>query len=96
MAVETEDVKGLADAFVDTLEKLSPKEREQQPSAALGENYNNVLQLAKESMPGINARLWPKPVEVYESASGRHLTRGTYADLETFARQITHLLPGTM
>jgi hypothetical protein len=96
MAVVVEDVTGLAKAFVDTVGRLGPKERDRQPSAALGENHNHVLQLAQESMSGIDPRLWPKPVEVYEGATGGRVTKGTHGNPEICARQLLHLLPTTM
>ncbi len=96
MAVDLGQVRGLAHAFLDSLDNLEAKEREQQPSAPFGENFNNVLQLAKEAEPTIDARMWPKSVETYESAVGRKLTRSHYVELATYARQVLALLPMPM
>jgi hypothetical protein len=97
MVVQLGQVRGLAQAFADSLERLGSKEREQQPSAAYAENFNNVLALAKEVAPEVDARLWPKPVETYEgSTTGKKLARARYAELATYASQVLELLPLSM
>jgi len=96
MPVTVQHVRSLAESFVQSTEKLTAKEREQRPSGAYGNNFNNVLHLAKEAAPQIDDRLWPKPVEVYEVAfHDGSCTRSRYSELETYARQILSLLPQT-
>lgn len=88
MTVELRDVEGVAGAFVTVLERMSQKERQDTPNKQYGERFNDILALAKEAMPQIDQRLWPKPLEFISPQFGAAITVARYAEIETYARQI--------
>jgi hypothetical protein len=82
-----------AKAFVDTLSKLKGKEREQTPTGHYGEDYNNLRALAMDVEKELDARSWPPAVQIRKTAQGQSLCEGTYAEIETYARQILYHFP---
>lgn len=94
MAVSTHQVRVKAQAFVDALSKMSAKERDQQPLPQFAADFNTLLELAKESAPEVDARLWPKPLELFERAQMMQPgVRARYVEIETYARQVLDLVP---
>jgi len=87
-----EDIEGQAEAFVQVIGKLSVKERAAQPYAQYGERFNQVLALAKEALPAIDSRLWPPAIEVPRARMGPSHAAATYAEIETYAKQLLRIL----
>ncbi|NTX54625.1 hypothetical protein [Myxococcus sp. CA039A] len=81
-------VRRQATAFVEAISNLSPKEREQNPSAQYADRFNQVLALAKEAEPGLDPRLWPNPVAHRQLEDGSTVAGARYVEFETYARQI--------
>lgn len=93
MTIDRYYVRGQAESFVDTLSKLSAKERERPVSPRYAGELNKLLLLAKEVAPEHDARLWPEPIKIGDAGMGMTQVFGTYADVETAARQLVVLLP---
>lgn len=91
MSIDQSQVRALAKAFVETLEKLTPKERERHPELRYGQEMNKLIQLAQEVAPEVDKRLWPQPLQTNEPHRGQPVL-GRYEDIETAARQILGLL----
>lgn len=92
MAITKDQVRASAQAFVDTLSKLTAKQREQEPESRLARELNRLIELAEEVAPEIDERLWPVPIKVDDHPI-RDRVFGRYADIETAARQIVAQLP---
>lgn len=92
MAVDANSVNGLAESFIETISKLNAKERDKPVSRRYAEELNKLIELAKEVAPEHDARMWPAPVRIQETM-GVTQVFASYADLETAARQIAHLVP---
>lgn len=86
-------VRQNAKAFVDALEKLTAKERALHVSARYAQELNKLIALAKEVAPEIDDNLWPQPMPLQDQSMGLQTAIGTYAEVETAARQIVGLLP---
>lgn len=81
-------VRKQAQAFVDAISKLTAKEREQNPSTEYADRFNQVLALAKEAEPDLDARLWPNPISHRQLMGGITVAGARYVEIETYARQI--------
>jgi hypothetical protein len=92
MAVKVEEVEGLIGAFIAAIEHMSAKERAERPWGHFGERYNQVLSLAKEAVPSVDARLWPPALEIPEAAMGPPHPIATYGEIDTYARQIQSII----
>ena len=92
MAVSAYQVRVKAQAYVDALTNLSAKEREHQPLAPYAEDFNGLLALAREVAPDVDARLWPRPIEISHNDVSRTV-RARYAEIHTYALQVLNLLP---
>lgn len=93
MTLEPHQVRQKALAFVDSLSKLTAKEREQPPTVQYGREFNRLLELAKEAVPNIDDRLWPEPVGFKKPEYFDEITNATYGEIETYAHQIVNLIP---
>ena len=70
MSITAEDLYPQVQVAAQVLEKIPAKEREQSPHKAFADNYNNLLALAKEAMPSLDARRWPPLVEILTPSMG--------------------------
>jgi hypothetical protein len=94
MALTAAQVRGRAQAFVEALSNLPAKQREQEPNSQYAENFNQLLALAREACPSVDPRGWPSPITMEKAAYGGALiVRATYAEIETYARQVMALIP---
>jgi hypothetical protein len=92
MAVSSDDVEALVGSFVIAIERMSAKERQEKPYNQFGERFNEVLCLAKEALPTVDVRLWPKPLEITNPHFGPGHAVATYGEIETYARQIQSIV----
>lgn len=92
MTVASADVEALVDSFVVAIERMSAKERQEKPYKQFGERFNEVLSLAKETLPTIDPRLWPKQLEFSSPQFGPSHAVATYGEIETYARQIQSIV----
>ncbi|WP_184457702.1 hypothetical protein [Xanthomonas sp. F14] len=90
--VTADQIHSQIEAAVSALEKLSVKEREQKPHQQFGENYNNLLSLAKEAMPSIDARRWTPEVVIHKPAMGVSTTNATYVEIHSYFKQLLAIL----
>ncbi len=82
MGITLYQIRDNADAFVKTIEKMTPKQKEEQPSGQYGDNFNSLLLLAKNTASDVDARLWPEPLEIYAGvagSTGKKFTRSSFA-----------------
>lgn len=86
-------VNGMAKALADTLSGMSAKQREQEPFPRFAEDFNRLLELAKEAAPEHDARIWPQPIRVEDAGAGRTQVFARYVEIEAAARQIASLVP---
>jgi len=92
MAIDPKQVRQKAKSFVESLERLTAKQREQAPSAHYAKDFNRLLELAKEAAPSVDPRVWPQPLEIVEHDMGEQVL-ARYAEIETYARQILSHFP---
>jgi hypothetical protein len=92
MAVDPRQVRQKAKAFVESLERLTAKQREQPPFAGYARDFNALLELAKEAVPDLDPRLWPQPLQIVDHGMGEQVL-ARYAEIETYARQIVNHIP---
>ncbi|NRD45956.1 hypothetical protein [Corallococcus exiguus] len=94
MPIEPHQVRSQAKAFVDSLSKMSAKQREQEPTPQFANQFNRLLELARQAVPDVDPQLWPTAVSVTPSLGGGHLRVGArYTEIEVYARQVLSLLP---
>jgi hypothetical protein len=91
MPVSASEVSAMASVFVDTIGKMSAKEREKTPTMPFAERFNNILVLAKEAAPDVDSRLWPEPIKQTDGTT--RMVNAHYGEIETYASQIVQLLP---
>jgi len=92
MSVTVNQVFGQVQGAIKALEKLPAKERESKPSRAFAENYNNLLSLAKEAMPDVDARRWPPGAGVHTPAMGQSSSELRFTEIHSFFEQIQAIL----
>jgi len=83
-----EQIKGATFA----LDKLTSKEREELPGGQFAENYNTLLDLAKESMPTADSRRWPPHVETRRAAMAESRSTARYVEIYAYYKQIMAIL----
>ena len=74
------------------LEKIPAKEREHKPGGQFAENYNTLLSLAKESMPGTDVRRWPPTIEIHQPAVGIQSSNARYVEIHSYYKQMLAIL----
>lgn len=93
MAVDLYEVRGNAQAFIDAIVRMTPKEKEQVPTVSYAQNFNNVLELAKEVAPHVDGRIWPAAICFDQPVGYGVIATTRYSEIETYSRQIVNLLP---
>lgn len=92
MSITPDQIHSQIEAAASALAKISAKEREQKPYPQFGENYNNLLSLAKESMESADPRRWPPSVEIHKPAMGVASTNATYVEIYSYFKQMLSIL----
>ena len=92
MPVTPDQISTQIAGVIRALEKLPAKEREAKPSRAFVENYNNLLTLAKEAMPDVDARRWPPEGGIHQPAMGQASSEVRFTEIHAFAQQIQAIL----
>lgn len=85
MAINANQAYNQIKGAIAALEKLPAKEREVRPSSTFARNYNNLLALAKESMPDVDERRWPPAVE-------EMVCDARYTEIHAFLEQLSAIL----
>lgn len=85
MAINVNQVSAQVTAAISAFEKLPAKEREVKPSPTFARNYNNLLELSKESMPEVDERRWPPSLEEI-------VCDARYTEIHAFLEQISAIL----
>jgi hypothetical protein len=92
MAISANQLQPQVAAAIRALEKLPAKEREVKPSPAFVDNYNTLLELAKEAMPDVDPRRWPPVVGVHKPAMGSSSSEARFTEVHSFLEQIHAIL----
>lgn len=92
MPVSLDEVCGKARAFVDSLCKLSRSESAAIPHGHYGRDGNTLLLLALEACPNLDERLLGNPIPIRTLADGQEVCEATFAEIETYARQVLEQL----
>jgi hypothetical protein len=92
MPINNDQMIQLASGFVETLGKLTAKERAERVTARYANELNKLIAMAKVVRPDIDEVVWPEKFDTFENEMGVEVTPGTYAEVETAARQILGLL----
>jgi hypothetical protein len=92
MSIEPDAIQQQLLGAIQALEKLSAKEREQRPYREFGENYNNLLSLAKEAMPSVDSRRWPPALTITLAAMGPSHLDARYVEIHAYMKQIISIL----
>jgi hypothetical protein len=82
MAIDPLQVHGLAEAIIEIIERMPAKEKSWDAPAAITVQVNELIALAKEVAPAVEARLCPTAKEDI-----------SYAEAEIAARKVLKLLP---
>ncbi len=78
---------------VEGLEKMTEKEALLEPSKAFGENYNSLLNLARETVPAADSRRWPPMLGYRDTAfEGQSFTVSRYVEIVCYLKQISAIL----
>ena len=88
MAVSPLEVYAKAKAFVDTLSKLPRSQYGALPHAHFGHDCNTLLLLALEACGELDERLLGNPVPIRTVSGGGEACDATFAEIETYARQV--------
>lgn len=92
MPVTAQQIHTQVAAAIRALEKLPAKEREVKPSKTFADNYNNVLALAKEAMPDVDARRWPSGAPIHTPSMGHASSELRFTEIHSFMEQILAIL----
>lgn len=92
MAVTADQIHNQVQGAIKALEKLPAKEREQKPSQLFTNNYNQLLALAKEAMPAVDARRWPPEARIHTPAMGLATSEVRYTEIHSFLEQISAIV----
>lgn len=92
MAISAEELYPQVQAAAQVLERIPAKEREQSPNKEFADNYNNLLALAKESMPHIDGRRWPPEVQILTPAMGLPSAKARYIEFHSYLKQLEAIL----
>jgi hypothetical protein len=93
MAVNPCHVRQRAQAFLEALSCMTAKEKDRVPAVQYGQQFNKLLQLAKEAAPAVDARLWPQSVGATGPIGLAPVANARYVEIETYVRQIISLVP---
>lgn len=88
MSVTPDQIHTQVAGAIKALEKLPAKEREAKPSRTFSDNYNNLLSLAKEAMPKVDARRWPPEAPAHSPAMGQATSELRFTEIHVFLEQI--------
>jgi hypothetical protein len=91
MSASLPQVHAKAKAFVDSLRKLPAAQRARHPGAKYGREYATLRKLALQIQPAIDVQLLGPTVTISTKA-GRKVCDATFAEVETYARQIMEQL----
>lgn len=94
MPVSIDEARAQIQTFIASIGGMTAKQKESSPTVQFCERFNTVLELAKEARPQVDARLWPKPFEPYETVGGMMHVETRYSEIESYARQVLANLPG--
>ena len=92
MPLNNAHLKQKAEAFVQTIEKRSEKQKNAPAHGTLANDYNQLRKLTAEQNPELVAIL-PPTATLYNSVSGQQYSHESYDDICTFCQQIVNLLP---
>ena len=92
MSISLTQVYAKAKAFVDSLGKLPPDQYAAVPTGQYGREYSMLRSLALQVQPSIDLRLLGPNVTVSPLADGREVCEASFAEIETYARQIMEQL----
>jgi hypothetical protein len=82
----------MAKAFVDSLSRLPLDQYAAVPSGQYGREYTTLRNLALQVQPAIDVRLLGPSLTISTLADGHESCNATYAEIETYARQIMEQL----
>ncbi|AMC33883.1 hypothetical protein [Janthinobacterium sp. B9-8] len=88
MSVTPNQIHTQVAGAIKALEKLPAKERETKPSRTFSDNYNNLLSLAKEAMPTVDARRWPPEAPTHVPTMGLATSELRFTEIHAFLEQI--------
>lgn len=89
------EVEGMVTGSLGALNRMTEKERTLPVEAQLAQNYNDLLQQAKEVATGVASQRWPKPVDIFEAMTGQ-ACNAKYVDVSVYLTQIRSLLLGAL
>lgn len=92
MPVAPLQVHAKAKAFVDALCKLPRSQYSVVPHAHYGRDCNTLLLLALEACPELDERLLGNPVPIRTLSAGQEACDASFAEIETYARQVVEQL----
>src|SRR3989442_2818350 len=85
------DLIAKARGFTNSIAKMDEKQKGMTPTGEYGNDYNNLREIVLRQYPQL-AELLPPSVSLYAGGSGRHYTRQSYSEIDTFCEQIIQLL----
>ena len=92
MAVTPNQIHSQVQGAIKAFEKLPAKERELKPTKQFADNYTQLLALAKEAMPDVDARRWPPEAKIHTPAGGQATSELRYTEIHSFLEQLLAIL----
>lgn len=96
MPLESSQIRQKAKAFVDALERLTAKQRNEAPTPQYASEYNALLEQAKEAAPQVTPEMWPPPIQISDAGMGVTQVFARNPEVETYARQILANFPQSL
>jgi hypothetical protein len=84
--------KKKACAFMQSIEKMESKERENLPTGVFGDSYNNLRDMVEEDNPELAKHLPPRVSFDNYGMDNERLSVQRYTEIGTFCRTIFELL----
>ena len=91
MAVPLAQLRLKALGFVDSINKMTQKERERYPTGIYADDYNRLRGMVVESKPELT-ELLPPEAEIMDNELYGKLSRQRFNEIGTFCQQIVNFL----
>ncbi len=92
MAIAKNVLAKKAMGFTESISKMTPAERCNQPTKLFGEDYNSLRSLAERDYPELSEILPPQVQFIQLGMNNEWFTVQRYSEIHAFAEQMFHLL----
>jgi hypothetical protein len=93
MPLDASQIRQKAQNFIDAIDRLTARQRDQMPYPQYASEYNALLEQSKEAAPQVPPEMWPPSIEMKDADVGLTQVFARYVEIETYVRQIQGNFP---